>query len=147
MNQIPGFLIECGITIRKGPSHLTTRLQGMLDDADAPLSSRLRLLVLELKHEWEELEKRIEAANAELQRIARQDDACHRLMEIPGFGPLVSTALMAAIGNVITFRKGRYLAAWLGLEHFSNCYRVPKRSLNHASAFSWGSCGSNSEMA
>ncbi|MGB8481855.1 MAG: transposase [Acidobacteriaceae bacterium] len=80
-----------------------------------PMSGRLRLLILELKHEWEELETRIEAANIELQRIAKQDDACHRLMDIPGFGPLVSTALVAAIGNGITFRKGRDLAAWLGL--------------------------------
>ena len=28
MNQIRGFLMERGIAIRKGPSHLTTQLQG-----------------------------------------------------------------------------------------------------------------------
>jgi transposase len=115
MNQMRGFLLERGITIRKGPSHLSSQLQGLLEDADTPLSGRLRLLILELKHEWDELETRIEAANAELQQIAKQDDACCRLMEIPGFGPLVSTALVAAIGNGITFRKGRDLSAWLGL--------------------------------
>jgi transposase len=115
MNQIGGFLIERGITIRKGPSHLTTQLEGVLQDASSLLSGRLCLLILELKHEWDELDKRIENSNAELQRIAKQDDACHRLMEIPGFGPLVSTALVAAIGNGITFRKGRDLSAWLGL--------------------------------
>src|ERR1039457_420480 len=107
--QIRGFLMERGITIRKGPSHLTTQLQGVLEDANSLLSGRLRLLILELKHEWDELDKRIENSNAELQRIAKQDDACHRLMEIPGFGPLVSTALVATIGNGITFRKGRDL--------------------------------------
>src|SRR6202042_118518 len=48
-------------------------------------------------------------------KIAKKDDACHRLMEIPGFGPLVSTALVAAVGNATTFRKGRDLSAWLGL--------------------------------
>jgi transposase len=89
MNQIRGFLMERGITIRKGPSHLTTQLQGVLEDANLLLSGRLRLLILELKHEWDELDQRIENSNAELQRIAKQDDACHRLMEIPGFGPLV----------------------------------------------------------
>ena len=115
MNQIRGFLMERGITIRKGPFHLATQLQGMLEDADMPLSGRLRLLIVELKHEWDQLETRIEAANAELQQIAKQDDACRRLMEIPGFGALVSTALVAAIGNGVTFRKGRDLSAWLGL--------------------------------
>jgi transposase len=91
------------------------QLQAMLEDGDTPVSGRLRLLILELKHEWDELERRIDWANAELQRIAKQDDACSRLMEIPGIGPLVSTALVASIGNGITFRKGRDLAAWLGL--------------------------------
>jgi len=115
MNQIRGFLMERGITIRKGPSHLTARLNEVLEDAEMPLSTRLRLLILELKHEWEELETRIESINTQLQQIARQDDGCRRLMEIPGFGPLVSTALVAAIGNGIAFRKGRDLSAWLGL--------------------------------
>ncbi len=31
-----------------------------------------------LKQEWDELDQRIEQLNAELQRIAQQDDACHR---------------------------------------------------------------------
>ena len=33
------------------------------------------------------------------------------------------------------------------LEHFHSCYRVPKRVLNHASAFPGESCGNNSDMA
>jgi transposase len=115
MNQIRGFLMERGITVRRGPSHLATQLPLILEDAALPLSRRIRLLILELKHEWVELEKRIESANAELEKIAKKDDACHRLMEIPGFGPLVSTALVAAVGNATTFRKGRDLSAWLGL--------------------------------
>jgi transposase len=115
MNQIRGFLVERGITVRRGPSHLASQLPLILEDAALSLSHRIRLLILELKHEWNELEKRIEAANSELEKIAKEDDACHRLMEIPGFGPLVSTALVAAVGNAITFRKGRDLSAWLGL--------------------------------
>jgi Transposase IS116/IS110/IS902 family len=82
---------------------------------DVRAERRTQGLLLELKHEWDELERRIEEASAELQRIAKQDDACSRLMEIPGIGPLVSTALVASVGNAITFRKGRDLAVWLGL--------------------------------
>jgi transposase len=115
MNQMRGFLLERGVTMRKGPSHLAAQLQRIFSAGDPSFSARLRALLLELKHEWDELEKRIEEASAELQRIARDDEACHRLMEIPGFGPLVSTALVASVGNAITFRKGRDLAAWLGL--------------------------------
>jgi transposase len=115
MNQMRGFLLERGITMRKGPSHLATRLQIIFGEGSCSFSGRTQGLLLELKHEWDELERRIEEASAELQRIAKQDDACSRLMEIPGIGPLVSTALVASVGNAITFRKGRDLAAWLGL--------------------------------
>ena len=37
------------------------------------------------------------------------------LTSIPGIGLLNATALSAAIGNAQTFRRGRDLAAWLGL--------------------------------
>jgi transposase len=115
MNQMRGFLLERGITMRKGPSHLAAQLQIIFGEGNCSFSGRTQGLLLELKHEWDELERRIEEASAELQRLAKQDDACSRLMEIPGIGPLVSTALVASVGNAITFRKGRDLAAWLGL--------------------------------
>ena len=37
------------------------------------------------------------------------------LRQIPGIGPLVATAIVAAIGNGAAFRKGRDFASWLGL--------------------------------
>ena len=115
MNRIRGFLLDRGIAIRKGPSYLVTQPAGHLYRGDSSFSGRLLHLIRELKHEWDELERKIAEASAELARIAKMDDGCHRLMEVPGFGPIVSTALVAAIGNGISFRKGRDLAAWLGL--------------------------------
>jgi transposase len=41
--------------------------------------------------------------------------SCQRLRQIPGFGPLVSTATVAAIGNGAAFRRGRDFAAWVGV--------------------------------
>lgn len=40
---------------------------------------------------------------------------CRRLDAIPGIGPITATAVIAAIGNGATFRKGRDFAAWVGL--------------------------------
>ena len=36
-------------------------------------------------------------------------------MSVPGIGPLISTALVAAIGTGEAFDRGRDLGAWLGL--------------------------------
>src|SRR5713226_4334641 len=42
-------------------------------------------------------------------------EACQRLTAIPGVGPVTATALIAAVGNGSAFRKGRDLAAWVGM--------------------------------
>jgi transposase len=44
-----------------------------------------------------------------------QIEACQRLTSIPGIGPVTATALVAAIGNGSGFRRGRDLAAWVGM--------------------------------
>ena len=36
-------------------------------------------------------------------------------MTVPGIGPIISTATVAAIGNGSAFSKGRDFGAWLGL--------------------------------
>jgi len=60
------------------------------------------------------LENDIIIISEEIERISKEDAACQRLRQIPGIGPLVSTATVAAIGNGAAFSKGREFAAWLG---------------------------------
>jgi len=50
-----------------------------------------------------------------LRASARQDAGCERLMSVPGIGPIISSAMVAAIGTGDVFSKGRDFAAWLGL--------------------------------
>ena len=38
-----------------------------------------------------------------------------RLMEVPGFGPIVASSFMAAVGDGQAFKCGRVVSAWLGL--------------------------------
>lgn len=42
---------------------------------------------------------------------ARQDQACSRLMTVPGIGPIISSAMVAAIGTGDVFSKGRDFGA------------------------------------
>jgi len=61
------------------------------------------------------LEQQIVGLNEEIEQIASSDPACQRLRQIPGIGPLVATAIVAAIGNGAAFRRGREFSSWLGL--------------------------------
>jgi transposase len=115
INQIRGFLLERGISFPNGPAHLRKQMAGILEDADQNLTPRLRTLLDLIWREWKQLDQDIELTSTQIETIADQDAACQRLRQIPGVGPLVSTATVAAIGNGAAFRKGREFAAWLGL--------------------------------
>ena len=115
INQIRGFLLEHGITVAVGPAHLKRQIPSILEDADNLLSPRMRALLAELRDEWEKLETQIEEIDREFSQAVKREENCRRLLTIPGIGPLTATALTAAIGNAMAFRKSRDLAAWLGL--------------------------------
>jgi len=115
VNQIRGLLLERGITLQKGRSHVNTALPGILEDADSKLSGSLRVLLAQLKLELDQTTMRIDEADAVLNQTARENEACQRLVTIPGIGPVTATALIAAIGNGAAFRKGREFSAWMGV--------------------------------
>jgi transposase len=68
-----------------------------------------------LARDWRRLDERIEGLSNEIEALARQDSACERLMTVPGIGPIISSAMVAAIGTGDAFSKGRDFGAWLGL--------------------------------
>ncbi len=47
--------------------------------------------------------------------MARTDETCRSLAEVPGVGPVIATAFAATVPDARAFRSGRHLAAWLGL--------------------------------
>jgi transposase len=115
INQLRAFLLERGVTSRTGRQHFARVLPELLADAGDVLSPAMQRIIEHLRNEWRALEDAIRDLTRQITVIARQDAACQRLIEIPGFGALSATALVAAIGKGTTFRKGRDLAAWLGL--------------------------------
>src|SRR5690348_4903520 len=107
INQIRGFLLERGLVFAKRPANLRRQLPLVLEDADANLTPRLRRLLADLWQEWKQLEADIDGLEDEMERISGSDIACQRLRQIPGVGPVVATAMVAAIGNGAAFGNGR----------------------------------------
>src|SRR5215472_19277198 len=115
INQIRAFLLERGVAVRQGLRFLRAELPGILATRSDVLSPRLLRLIEDLAGDWRRLDERIEAISGEIEELARQDQACERLMTVPGIGPIISSAMVAAIGAGDTFSKGRDFGAWLGL--------------------------------
>ncbi len=115
MNQIRAFLLERGVTVRKSVAALRNSLDAILNNRSDELSLRLRKLILGLQQDWVWLDKRIDMTTAEIKDLSASEESCRRLMTIPGIGPLISTAVVAAIGKGEAYDRGRDFAAWLGL--------------------------------
>ena len=115
INQLRAILLERGITVAKGRRALIVALEPLLESEDTGLSSRIRLLLADMRREWDALDTRIATLDREFVETARHSAPERRLATIPGIGALNATALVAAVGEAEDFAHGRDLAAWLGL--------------------------------
>jgi len=115
INQIRAFLLERGVAVRQGLGFLRAELPAILAKRTDVLSPRMLHLIEGLLDDWHRLDARIEALSNEIGALACQDPACDRLMSVPGIGPIIASAMVAAIGDGSAFSKGRDFGAWLGL--------------------------------
>lgn len=115
INQIRAFLIEQGITVRAGAHALRNSLFAILENRKAEISRCMNELIVGLYGDWQRLDERIEIISGEIEAIGKREENCRRLMSVPGIGPIISTAVVAAIGTGDAFGRGRDFGAWLGL--------------------------------
>src|SRR6201993_5198176 len=107
INQIRGFLLERGIIVRQGLRFLRQLLPDILAKRTDVLSPRMARIVSDLAGDWRQLDDRIETVTDEIETLAKNDDSCRRVMTVPGIGPIISSAMVAAIGNGSAFSRGR----------------------------------------
>jgi transposase len=115
INQIRAFLIEQGIAVRTGTHALRQSLFVILQNRANEISPRMSNLIVGLYEDWLRLDERIESVTGEIEMISKSEANCQRLMTVPGIGPIISTAVVAAIGTGEAFGRGRDFGAWLGL--------------------------------
>lgn len=114
-NQMRGFLFEYGLVVRQGLGALRRRVPELVEEAGNGLPLSMRELLTREREELVRLDERVKEFDAQLDALAREDERCRRLQTIPGIGPKVASALVAAAGDGREFASGREFAAWLGL--------------------------------
>ena len=74
INQIRGLLLERGLTALQGRARLADFIDALLTDDEAPVSPRILLLLKDMRAEWQELDRRVKAFDAEFAAFAKSDD-------------------------------------------------------------------------
>jgi len=115
VNQIRGLLLEYGIEIAPGRHHVRQSLPAIMEDGENGLSIEFRELLFMLYEQVVYWDERVGGFDRKLEHISQHNKWCIILMTIPGIGPKVATALVAAVGDAREFSNGREMAAWLGL--------------------------------
>lgn len=114
-NQIRGLVAEYGLVAPKEIGHLRRALPIWLEDPENGLSDRFRRLLDGLWGDLRGLDDRMVELDREIALIAQSDPVAKRLQQLRGVGPIIATALVAAVGNAEQFANGRQMSAAFGL--------------------------------
>ena len=114
-NQIRGLVAEYGLVAPQTLPALRRAIPDWLEDAENGLTDYFRSLLHGLWDDLLTLEDRIKELDKEITRLANSNEVTRRLQQLRGVGPMVATALVATVGTGEQYRKGRQMAAALGL--------------------------------
>ena len=114
-NQIRGLVTEYGLVAPQQLPALRKAIPDWLEDAENGLSFLFRQLLQGLWGDLYALDQRMTELDKQIAVIAQEDPAARRLQQLRGVGPLIATALVATVGDAGQYRKGRDMAAAIGL--------------------------------
>lgn len=114
-NQIRGLRAEYGVILPLHLSQIRLRLPQLIAEEHPQLTSFDREFFLSLYEELCALDRRIQAVDKRIQRVFEEQESCQRIAAVEGVGPMIATAVVAAIADGRAFRNGWQFAAWVGL--------------------------------
>jgi len=115
INQTRGLLAEHGIAIRLGICAVRDQLPALIADEENNLSGLMRRNLTSLYESLCFFDERIREQDNLLKGVAKENEACQRLMRVPGIGIMTATILLTIAGVASNFKNGREFAAFLGL--------------------------------
>ena len=114
-NTIRAHMAEVGIVAPVGRKGLELLLEIIGHDEDGRLPETSRSCLRMLADQFSMVKMHILELDRAIVVDVRRNESAKRLMAIPGVGPLLASAMVAAVPDPAMFKCGRNLAAWIGL--------------------------------
>jgi transposase len=110
-NQIRGLMKIFGLILPKGSgARFEAGVRARLAE-----KTELGVVVQPLLTAWRALDDQVATLERQLVRRARRHAVCHRLMTVPGVGPLTALAFVTTVDDPTRFRRSSSVGAYLGL--------------------------------
>jgi transposase len=115
MNSLRSLMAEFGVIVPQGTQHISKLLTILADPDNASVPAVARTALNAMSEMLAALEKQIGVLDQDIKVRARANPTARRLHTIPGFGPILSSAIAAIVTDPRHFDSGRDFAASLGL--------------------------------
>jgi transposase len=114
-NHIRGLLLEFGIAMPKGFATLHARIPEILEDAENEVPHIFRSTLQLMYRRLLGLKEDLDVLTRQIEQLVQANDACKRLLDIEGVGPISAVLLYATLGSGEAFHSGKEFSAYLGL--------------------------------
>ncbi|HEX6842833.1 MAG TPA: IS110 family transposase [Stellaceae bacterium] len=114
-NHLRGLVAEFGVVAVKGRRGLGELAAILTDPADERVPSPLRDGLVMVMETLRGLERKLETIDRQLAAAGRETATYRHLMTVPGYGPILSSAMAAMVVDPAAFRRSSDFAASLGL--------------------------------
>lgn len=113
INAIRGHAAEFGVTGAKGTDSIAA-LQQLIATTEA-VPELAREVLAQLFEQLKSLDQKARELEKQLKAWHRSHEESRRLATIPGFGPIIATAMTMKVPDPRVFQSARHFAAWFGL--------------------------------
>jgi len=114
-NQVRGLVAEYGLVAPKHMSSLRAAIPCWLEDAENGLTGDFRNLLHGVWNDLLGLDDRVCEMDKLIKQLAENHEECVRLQQLRGVGPMISTAMIATVGDARQYRTSRQMAAAIGI--------------------------------
>jgi transposase len=114
-NAIRGHMAEYGLVAPVGRNGLQRLIAILGNPEDERVPAVARASLAPLVCQFGLVNDQVLENDRRVRASARSTEIGCRLMEVPGVGPVLASAMVAAVPDPAAFKSGRDLAAWIGL--------------------------------
>lgn len=114
-NSLRAMLAEFGFVMATGKKAFDEGVPEIIEDAENGLSPFVRASASRQLGHIRALTEQLVLIRHQLESWADTQEACKRMIKVPGVGILTATYLVASVGNGQQFSAAKQFSAWLGL--------------------------------